>query len=210
VAIPLFAHVAAASYFIPAGAGFRYWRTSPVPVRVFTVFCIYSTLHLIAEFTLGRLGISNLFLLNYHQIVEFSCILFVYISWVKEERTKDLFQYLGLAYGLVWLINKYFYEDPERFSEVISAVAMVFLMFASVIVLNTLVRSAKEPVREHAVFWIALGVLLYGAGTVVVTSFSNTILAMGMEYFNMLWHINWGFTVITNVLYARSFSCRLF
>lgn len=210
MAIPPFAHIAAVSYFLPAGVGLRYWKLSPAPMKVFTLFCVYSTLHLIAEFTLGRMKISNQFLLNYHQIIELGAILYVYHAWVPGKRLKDLFQYFGLGYSLLWIVNKFFFEDPMRFSENISLVALFLQIIASLIIMNSIVNSSREHVSAHAIFWIALGVLLYASGTIIVNGFSNTILAMGMVYFNILWHINWGFTIIANILYARSFRCRLF
>ncbi len=208
--IPVFAHVAAASYFIPAAAGLWFWKRSASPMRIFTLFCVYSTLHLVMEFTLGRFGISNQFLLNYHQIIELLSILYLFHARVPERRTKLLFRSIAGVYSAVWLVNKFFYEDPERFSEGITIAAMLFLMAASVIVLNMIVRTSTEPATHHASFWIALAVLLYGAGTVIITGYSNTILAMGMTAFDIFWHINWGFTVITNIFYARSFLCRSF
>lgn len=209
MAIPVFAHVAAASYFIPAGVGLRYWKSAPVPLKVFTLFCVYSTLHLIAEFTLGRMKISNQFLLNYHQIVELTAILFVYYSWAIEKRIKNLFLIFGLGYSLMWVVNKLFFEDPMHFSENISILALFIQIISSIIILNALVGSSRESVTRHAIFWIALGVLLYAAGTIIISGFSNTILALGMEYFNILWHFNWGFTIIANILYARSFACTM-
>ncbi|NUN68818.1 MAG: hypothetical protein HUU02_03810 [Bacteroidetes bacterium] len=208
--IPVFAHVAAVSCFIPAAVGLWYWKQSPAAMRVFTLFCLYSTLHLVMEFTLGRLGISNQFLMNYHQIIELLCILYLFHARVTERRTQLFFRALAALYSVLWLVNKFLYEDPERFSEGITIAAMLVLMTASVIVLNMSVRTAAGPVTQHSTFWIALAVLLYGAGTVIITGFSNTILAMGMEAFDTFWHINWGFTILTNLLYARSFRCPSF
>jgi hypothetical protein len=210
MAIPVFAHIAAASYLIPAGSGIRSWKRLPAPMKVFSLFCIYSFVHLLAEFVLGRMGISNLFLLDYHQIVELLCILFIYAIWIGNKRYKDLFQYLGLAYALLWMINMFYFEDPQQFSEVTAMTALFIQIVTSIIVLNALIRTSREPVAHHSIFWIALGVLLYAAGTIIVSGFSNTILAMGISYFNILWHINWGFTVIANILFARSFLCPHF
>lgn len=208
--IPIFAHVAAGSFVIPAAVGLRYWRSQNFPMKIFIVFCIYSVFHLAAEFTLGRFGISNQFLSNYHQIVELVCILYVYHQWIDNRFFKRLFISFGIVYCLVWLVNKFFYEDPERFSEMITTIALLFLIVSSVIVMNGLIRTSRESIFQHSIFWIALGVLLYSAGTIVVTSYSNEILAMGILYFNILWHINWGFTIIANIMYSKGLLCKVF
>lgn len=210
MSIPPFAHVAAASYAIPVIVGLRYWRNFRTPLKAFTIFCIYSLLHVIGEYTLGRMGISNQFLLNIHHIVELSAILYVLHSWLREQWMKDLIQYFGMAYILLWFINKSFFEDPMRFSTVISVTALVMFIFTSVIVLLQLLRIADNPLKEYTIFWFALGVLLYASGTIAVDLLSNTIMEMGIEYFNVLWHINWGFTIVSNLLFSRSFACKRF
>ncbi len=208
--IPVFAHVAAASTLLPMLYGVKVWKTSKQPVRMFTLFCVYSVLHVIAEFTLGRMGISNQFLSNYHQLIEFICILYLYQAWIVESKVKDFFQYVGMLYIILWLINKYYFENPEQFSDVISAAALFLLIVSTVILLHAVNSRTQGPITEHFVFWIATGVLLYSAGTITVIAFSNTILEMGIAYFDVLWHINWGFTVAANILYAKGFTCKVF
>lgn len=210
MAIPPFAHVAAASYLVPAAAGLRSWKLRPKAMKVFALYSLYSVLHLAAEFILGRMGISNQFLLNIQQIAELLCLLYLYDAWTPDPRSRSVFRIFAVGYTVFWAYTMVNSAAAERFSEGSSIAAMLVLMTASVMVLNTLVRSSRETVTAHAIFWIATGVLLYGAGTVIITGFSNTILAMGMEYFNALWHINWGFTIVTNLFYARSFTCKLF
>ncbi|MFA6456464.1 MAG: hypothetical protein WCW40_06535 [Bacteroidota bacterium] len=208
--IPVFAHIAAASALLPLGAGLRYWKASRFPMKLFAAFSGFSVLHLLVEFVLGRMGKSNMWLVDFHQIVELFCILYVYHAWTTNRRLKDIFQYSAMFYSLTWIINKFYFEDPQHFSEINLSIAMLMLIIASVIILNSLVRITQHSVIRHSVFWIASGVLLYSAGTIIVIALSNQVLAMGIEYFNIMWHINWGFTIFANILYARSFACKIF
>ncbi len=208
--IPVFAHVAAASFFIPAGIGYRNWRILQPPMKIFTLFCFFLVVQVIAEFVLGRLGIANHFVSNIHVLVQVECILFLYFKWVQKTRLKDSLKIAGLMYFVFWFLDVSFLPFPKEFRENIDTVASCILLVASVIILGQIVGVSKISITQYSVFWIAIGTLLYSSGTIVVFSFSNTILNMGMEYFNMLWHINWGFTIIANLFFVRSFSCKTF
>ncbi|MFA6469499.1 MAG: hypothetical protein WCW35_11420 [Bacteroidota bacterium] len=208
--IPVFAHVAAASSMLPAAAGLWYWKSLSRPLKVFALFCIYALLHVIAEFILGRFGISNLFLINFYHWVELVCVLWIYRAWTSNIRMKDAFQYFAIFYTLVWILNKVYFEDPFHFSEITLSISMLVELIASVMVLNALVRNTTIAVARHSIFWIASGVLLCCSGTIIILAISNTIMSLGQDYFDIMWHINWGFTIISNFMYARSFLCKIF
>lgn len=208
--IPIFAHFAAASYLIPAVAIIKYRRQLNRPMKVFALFMFYSMLHIASEFILGRFGIHNQFLLNIFRLVFLQSILYLYALWTDQKTVKNLFHFTGLAYLLFWCVDVAFNPFPAEFSEGISVAANIIMMIASIIVLNAANKHSHRRVTEHSVFWIASGIILYAAGTTAVSLMSNAILAMGMEYFNALWHINWGFTILTNLFFARAFLCKTF
>lgn len=208
--IPVFAHVAAASYLIPAGIGLRNWNMLQTPMKIFALFCFFSVVQVITEFGLGRMGISNHFVSNIHILVQVECIFFLYSQWSQKIRLNDGLKIAGLMYFVFWFLDVSFLPFPKEFRENIDTVASCILLVASVIILGQIVGVSKISITQYSVFWIAIGTLLYSSGTIVVFSFSNTILNMGMEYFNMLWHINWGFTIIANLFFVRSFSCKTF
>ena len=208
--IPIFAYVAAASFLIPAGFGVRHWRRLQTSMKIFALFCIFSVIQVTAEFVLGRMGIANQFLSNIYMIVYVGCMLFLYSQWTQKIRLNDGLKIAGLMYFVFWFLDVSFLPFPKEFRENIDTVASFIMLVASVIILGQIVRVSKISITQYSVFWIAIGTLLYSSGTIVVFSFSNTILDMGIEYFNMLWHINWGFTIIANVFFARSFLCKTF
>lgn len=210
MAIPIFAHVAAGSYLIPAAAAFKYRKQLNQPMKFFALFIGYSMLHLASEFILGRLGIHNQFLLNIYRLVFLETILFLYALWTDQKFFKDIFHLAGLAYLLFWCIDVAFTPFPADFRENITAASNIVLIIASIMVLNSANKHSHRRVTEHSVFWIASGIVLYCTGTMTVTLMSNTILAMGLEYFNALWHINWGFTIISNLFFAKAFTCKIY
>jgi len=207
---PIFSFIAAGSYLIPSGFGIRYWRVLSTPMKIFALFSTYSVLHEIVAIVLGRMGISNHFLSNIYVVTFIECILFLYSKWTDRQFLKDGFRIAGLMYFVFWTIDVSFSPFPKEFRENIDTVANAIALVTSVIILSQLIKYSKKSIVEYSVFWIAIGTLLYSAGTIIIFSFSNTILSMGINYFNMLWHINWGFTIIANVLYARSFWCKTF
>jgi uncharacterized protein YhhL (DUF1145 family) len=210
MAIPIFAHVAAGSYLIPAVAAYTYRNQLERPMRFFALFIGYTLLHIAGEFLLGRFGIHNQFLLNIYRLVFLECILFLYGLWTDQKSFKDIFHLAGLAYLLFWCIDVAFTPFPAEFRESISVASNVILIVASLMILNSANKHSHRRVTEHAVFWMASGIVLYSAGTMAVTLMSNTILAMGLEYFNAMWHINWGFTIIANLFFTKAFLCKIY
>lgn len=207
--IPPFAHVAAASHLVPAVSGAWYWKRMPRPLRVFAIFSWYALIHLTVEYILGRAGRSNQWLIDLQQIAELLVLLWLFGTASTHRAFKTALLIGAACYTVLWIYVESVAAEPDRFTEATSVASMLILIAASVFTFHALVRRDGERPSDHAVYWIALGVLIYGAGTIVVTTFSNDFLAMGMDTFVAMWHINWGFTIVTNLLYARSFQCRL-
>ncbi len=208
--IPVFAHVAAISYFIPATYGILNWKNNGKALKTLTVFLIYTIFHVAFEFLLGRMNISNQFLINFHQLIEFECIIYIFRQWTSKRTMKDVFHIFALLYLVFWFTEITFISIPTEFRESISTTANVLLILSALVIGIELFRTTELPVTQHSIFWIAAGVILYTSGTVVVVTISNSILKAGIEYFNAMWHIIWGFTIISNIFYARSFRCSSF
>jgi hypothetical protein len=208
--IPIFAHIAAGTYLIPAFVGVRYWKNQNKYMKIFTVFFVYSIVSIIAEFIFGRMGISNQILSNIFRLIQLECVLFLYSGWTQQMHLKDGLKIAGLLYLVFWSLDVSFLPFPKEFREHIATAANSIMLVASVIILGHLVKISEKSITQYSVFWIAIGIILYSAGTIVVLTMSNTILSMGKDYFDLLWHINWGFTIIANVIFARSFLCKTF
>ena len=208
--VPIFAHFSAASFLIPTFTGIYYWKRLSKPLKVFVIFFVFTVLHEITTLVLGRMGIHNQFLSNYYQLVETQCFLYLYYSWTKNSKLRDILLYVGLFYMVFWLINKVYYENPAEFNDVIATVALFILIVTTIIVLRSVLQNTNALLTEQSMFWIGAGVLLYSSFTIILLTMSNTILEMGMTYFIVLWYINWGSTIVANLLFARSFLCKIF
>lgn len=208
--IPIAAHIAAGSFLLPAAAGLMRWRLLDRPRRMFAGFCLYAVLHVAAEFILGRFGIRNHFLINFYWLAEFIVIALLYAQWTTDRRSAVVFRWSIPLYAFFWIVQTALLSDLSQFTDLSATVAHLLLAVFSVMVLQQQFRRTDDRITDAAMFWIGTGVLLYQAGTIIVFSISNTALQMGIAYFDIVWHINWGCTIVANVFFARSFQCRHF
>lgn len=205
--IPFFAHVASTSYILPAYFSVRRWKYLDRPLKGFAVFSIISVGQTVAEFVLGRMGIHNQFLLNYYQLVEFIFVMYLFFYRAETGLFKEGIQYITMLYILTWVIYKFYFENPDKFSEVIAPLSSFFFIIVSGYALVQLLQSSTIIISKTPMFWFSTGIFLYAAGTIIIFLFSNAILAMGIDYFNALWHVNWGFTLISNLCFSKGFWC---
>ncbi|MBI2428211.1 MAG: hypothetical protein HYV29_05345, partial [Ignavibacteriales bacterium] len=143
-----------------------------------------------------------------HQIIEFGCLSYLFYMKITEKYFRQTATTAVVFYVIFWTYNVFYYNDPDRFSELISMVASIILILMSVAVLTMLFQTTTTALTDNAIFWIAGGTIIYYSGTISIFTMSNTILAMGMKYFDLLWHFNWTLGIITNIIFARSFKCR--
>jgi hypothetical protein len=207
--IPPFAHAAAVSYLIPGITAAYHWKKLHGPMKLFGIFCFYSVFHIVLEFILGRMGIPNQFLSNIYRLLLLECILFLYHQWTRRQILKNFFAFAGMAFMIVWAVDFSFTPFPDEFREHLIASANIVMLATSVVILQDMVRQSELSITKNAIFWISSGIILYSAGTMTVFTMSNAVLKMGIEYFNILWHINWLFTIIANMFFARSFQCKV-
>jgi len=78
----------------------------------------------------------------------------------------------------------------------------------SIVTLNALLKTAARKLTHEPVFWVLTGTLLYFSGTFAVMGLSNELMKLGRWYFDFAWHINWGLTIIANMLYAKGVLCK--
>jgi hypothetical protein len=76
------------------------------------------------------------------------------------------------------------------------------------VTLHAAVKDEKSHLLERPVFWVAMGVLLYASGTLLVLGLSNHLLQLGKPYFDVAWHINWSLLIIANLLYTKGMLCK--
>lgn len=207
---PFLLYVTNVTFLIPPVVGIHYWKTQNTPMKFFIVFCVYTLVHTATEIILGLKGINNLFLLHYYTLIEFEsfCILF-YLRITPNSILRQIIFLFGVLFFAIWMYDTIYLRDPMKFDDFVSSISQTLLIVLSLVVFQQLVKTSP-PITQYAIFWIALAVLLYSSGTIIISSMSNRLLEMGTEYFKIAWHLNWIFTIIANLFFARSFLCRTF
>lgn len=207
---PLFGYVAIASYIPPVVVGLRRWKKLERQMKVFSIFCVLSLLEVVCERVMSANNIPTLRMSDIFQVIEFETIIYLYFLWVPKRELRDILQVIGMLYFLYWLLEFSFIDVPTQFQESIATAANLLLIISSMFIFTIIFRTLDSNLRDHAIFWIGSGVILYCSTTIVLFNYSNSILEMGMFYFNVMWHINWTFAIITNIFYTRSFLCKVF
>ena len=208
--IPILAYIAAASFFFPSTVGIYKWKEQDTLMKVFIVYCCFSSLHVIVEYTIGRMGMPTHALSNLHQLVELTAISFVYFKYAQHNGIKNIIQYGTLVYVFVWILYKFTFEEPQKISELIQTSGRFILICFSTIILFEMIRVSKNGIIKKKVFWIVAGVILYSAGTIIIFTTGNKILTMGMTYFEFLWHFNWTLAILANSLFVKGILCKTF
>lgn len=208
--VTIIAHLSAVSHVLPAYAGIRHRRKMPFPMKVFTAFLIFGVAFEAAEYILKQLNIHNIFLINFYGLIEFECLIYLYFQRVEKGIYKDILQLAGMLYFLLWMFDVSFDPFPKNFNESIMAGGNALLIALSILVLNNTFSETQKELADYSIFWIGIGAIIYCAGTIIVFTMSNKILAMGLNYFILLWHINWILTIVANLLFTRSFWCKAF
>jgi uncharacterized membrane protein (DUF485 family) len=71
-----------------------------------------------------------------------------------------------------------------------------------------LLKESKESVFKKSMFWISTGVVVFYVGTMPLISFANMLLTRPLKEFANFWEINWGLTIVANLIYAKAFTCK--
>ncbi|MEW6061021.1 MAG: hypothetical protein AB1600_03670 [Bacteroidota bacterium] len=206
--IPIIAYVSASSHIAPAAAGWWYWRRLSLPRRVLVLYFNFTVLIEIIELTLALSGIPNVFVINIHRLGEFVSFMYFFRHYVHHPTYREALMILSMLYIVLWFTEVSFDPFPKQYTEFINGVSNIALLMVSVAVSFYLFNTSHGNLTSQSVFWICLGAILAFSSTVMIYSLGNTILAMGVEQFTLLWHFNWGFNIVANILFTRSFLCQ--
>ncbi len=206
---PTLGYVAAWSYVIPVAAGITRLRVLSTALKVFLILCVLSALQVGAQYVLGARGISNYFLLNYFVALEFILIILVYSLSTSSRGVRAVLSACAILFLVYWIVDLIFWNDPTRISSVAAVAANILLIVASVAILQSATRDTTTRLADRPIFWVATGVAVYAAGSLLVLGFSNELLKLGVEYFDVGWHINWSLIILSNLLFAKGLLCRI-
>jgi hypothetical protein len=163
----------------------------------------------IIEVVMGMYHIHNLWLMHISTLIEYSIILTMFYSWKNTRREKHRILILGGAFAVLWFVSKLFIESFSQMDTYTFAVAqMIYIVLAASMLFDVL-KDSETVLKHDARIWVASGMMIYSAGTLIVFSFFNIILASTPELLNTVWHVNWILVIVATLFYARGIWCRV-
>lgn len=177
-------------------------------MKVFASLCCLTVIEVSLSYALGKSGIRNMVVSNYYRLFEVELVLGCYLLWFKSLTLVRTMKLAGIMFFLFWLADAVYFFNASQINSIMAIVARLIIIAATIALFSDVLRSANVPFPRHPMFWVGVGELLYCCGTILVLAFSNRVLTMGMQYFELLWYFNWGAAILANLLYARSFFCE--
>lgn len=202
VAIAVSAIVVILSGLLPLGAGLKWWRLSPGPIKVLTGLLIYQTAANSMELALALNGKSNMILFRAYWPITYGMLawMFSYFFqgiWVQVARYS--IPVYAAVYALMMILRIESIEGPDvKYSlGLLSLLVVVFSLYT----LYLLLRSKSAVMSRDYRFWIAMGSLVYFATNIVIFS------TMSREIILAMWVIPNSFLAISYLLYFKGYLC---
>jgi len=177
-------------------------------MRILVVLCIISSVNIVTQFILGRLGITNYILSNTFVPIEFLLLVGIYFYSCFSQRSKKILVSGAVFFIVIWLVNKFLLENSSQMNSPMAMISRVFLVSLSLMVIYDAMKDEAKRLIDRSVFWVATGVVLYSSGTFIVFGVSNELLKSNASHFVVAWHINWSLLIITNLLYTKALLCK--
>ncbi len=208
MAIPVFAHISAASNLIPAAVGVKNFRNLQKGMRFLALLCVLACLQLVGELVVGYVYKNNYFLADYYNLAELTLLGAVFYFSTKSKASRVILGLLFAGFLAYWLVDMIHKTNPEYINSNLAMVSRVFLIAMSLVGFQNALAGGTAAMSRVPVFWVSFAVVLYSAGTLLLFGLSNQLLAMGVVYFEIAWYINWVLLIVVNVMYSKGMLCR--
>ena len=206
--IPLLAFVSWASYAIPTIAGIWRFKRLDRPMKIFLLFCIWSSIEVSVEYVLSSNRINNHLLINYGYLIDTLFLSILYSSSTDDKKTKKIFLFLTLIFGCLWIVDALFFAFAAKLNSEMAMTSRILIIIMSILILFDVVRKTDRLLVDESIFWISTGFALYSAGVFLIFGLSNELVKLGPIYFLIAWHINWALVIVTNLMFTKGFFCK--
>lgn len=204
---PLLCYISEISFGAPVVVGAYMYRTLGRQGKFFFLYCFLMALGILVEDVIPRMGISNHFFLKIFVIGETIGITGMFCVFVKNARWRRFALILLILFLATSAGHYAFTHAQEAFNEVdIFFSGAIQILFGGILV-YVAINVQEVPYQKNPLFLFGFSILIYNAGTIMILSFVNVLLKMGVEYFTMAWYINWSLMIFSNILFAYTFFC---
>ncbi len=179
---------------LATGGGLAIWHISTRPMRLLTLFLLFSVLIEILAIALAAMNIRNLFILHIYTMPTYSVLALIFSYWQRDK----LRQYLRLSIPIYivfyLLLFSFGYENLNRPASFGILVMSLLLTFISLYTLFSVLRDSTLSPYHDERFWISLGTLFAFSSNAVIYS------AIRSEITIDIW-------IIHNILCTTGYLC---
>jgi hypothetical protein len=210
----LIAHIADASIFVPFVLYLLKYKQVGSEDKMLAAFLLITLLRNIAAVSLEvahamcDCTLYNLFFYNWHNLLSFSCLSYIYFFHLKSRYARGLIVFANVTVYLVALadIETIIHFQTRHFSENAFILSRIYSIFLLLLFFYQLLREMKVPyLTQNSLFWFSSGGLLYYSGTLfpylfIKYTFQNSDSTLAQQY----WMIDAILSIVFSV--ALSFS----
>jgi hypothetical protein len=187
--------------------GFRY-KSLPRPLRPLVWLISISVVDSLGKWVLISYNIRTLWLSHYFTLLELILISLMYAAWTKQDnRKKTLYWCIG-AFFLFWIVGKFSFEPFSYPDDLTATISKVLQILFSLFILIDVNRESNIEWSNDPRMWIAAGIILYAAGTLLWYAFFEKMLQESPERLRQSYFLNWILLISSNLFYIRGFLCR--
>jgi hypothetical protein len=187
--------------------GFRY-RSLPQPLRLLEYLLIFAFVMTIIEWNLASQSINTLWAAHISTIVELVIVLIIFSFWTKHYLNRLVLFGCLTGFIIFWIISKLLFEPFSQFDGWTAAVSKIIQIIFSSILFVEVIKDSDIDWTKDPRFWVAAGIIIYSAGSLFLFALFNKMLLISPDRLKFVWSLNWIFSIIANLLFARAFLCK--
>jgi len=174
----LIAYISAISVIVPLLTGLATWKYRSKEISLLLYLLIASLSSDMIGLILFQLARNSYFILNFFLLIQF---LICYQLLTNKKSSYIFYKIIPVGFTVIFIVNYFFIQAPWVFNSYSNSIACLILMFFSLRYFNFLLTDLpEENVLRIPLFWIAIAVLTYHSGNLVLFIVNN-YLTLGSE-----------------------------
>ncbi len=188
-------------------AAIYYYKYKSSSLKWFPFLLFYIALNDFAGYFLREyLNIRhNAILYNVMYVFNFTILLYIYKSHVKNLISKRVINYFIYTYILSVIINGFYVNYFDKAQSIPFIIGSLFLIISIIIYFIEILNSEEIlSIKKNLLFYISVGLLLYYTSSIpfrIVQNYYQT------TYINTLYGIKFCFVIIMNLFFIYGFIC---
>jgi hypothetical protein len=162
----------------------------------------------IIEWILASQSINTLWAAHISTIVEFVIVLIIFSFWMRHDLSRLVSFGCLIGFIIFWIISKLLFEPFSQFDGWTAAVSKIIQITFSSILFVEVIKDSDIDWTKDPRFWVAAGIIIYSAGSLFLFALFNKMLLISPDRLKFVWSLNWIFSIISNLLFARAFLCK--